>query len=195
MDERSALPAADLPQKTGAVDERRDTVNADLIKSLQTIAAIESIDPDGMRYTWRELAVESAMIAREALAYHEIQTGSFEMLSAGRPSGDDVFSKSGANPVVEALHEITNIEFLDPGQYSWKDRAVMAGTIAREALIHAGLQYDAGQGESLSSQIADRYKSAPDGLSLPDILSDGRSDSRGLDPGYEENDLGHSFSF
>jgi len=134
MGERAVLPGADLPQNTTTDDDRRGAVNADLIKCLQTIAVIESINPDGMRYTWRGLAVESAMIAREALAYHEIQTGNFEVLSAGRLPGAGSFSKSVENHMVEALQEIANIEFLDPGEYSWKDRAVIAGTIAREAL-------------------------------------------------------------
>src|SRR5262249_1251680 len=85
----SAPPVADLPRQASLDDlddkddGRRDVANTDLIKSLQTIASIESIDPDGMRYTWRELAIESAMIAREALAYREIQTASFEELSGG----------------------------------------------------------------------------------------------------------------
>jgi hypothetical protein len=189
-----APSAADLPQHVlfnDKDDERRVVANADLIKSLQTIASIESIDPDGMRYTWRELAIESAMIAREALAYHEIQTGSFEALSGGPPSGNGAFSESVANHLVEALQEIANIEFLDPGQYSWKDRAVIAGTIARGALTHVSLRYGPGQEESLSSQTADRDKGAPDNLSLSNVLSD----IRGLDREYEESDLSQSLSF
>jgi hypothetical protein len=92
--------------------------------------------------------------------------------------------------MVEALQAIANIEFLDPSQHTWKDRAVRAGTIAREAL-HARLQYESRQEESLSLQVADRDKSGPGELSLSDSLSD----IRGLDRGYEENDHGQSFSF
>jgi len=193
----SAPPVADLPRHASLDDlddkddGRRDVANTDLIKSLQTIASIESIDPDGMRYTWRELAIESAMIAREALAYHEIQRGSFEELGGGPPSGNGAFSKSDANHMVEALQEIANIEFLDPGQYSWKDRVVIAGTIASDALTRVSLWYGPGQEESLSSQVADRDKSAPDNLSLSNTLSD----IRGLDREYEESDLSQSFSF
>src|SRR5262249_43915830 len=135
--------------------------------------------------------IESAMIAREALAYHEIQTGSFEALSGGPPSGNGAFSESGANHMVEALQEIANIEFLDPGQYSWKDRAVTAGTIARGALTRVSLRYGPDQEESLSSQVADRDKSAPDAHPLSNILSD----IRGLDREYEESDLSQPFSF
>jgi hypothetical protein len=183
------------PGTPGSCDQKINRLNEDLIKSLQTIADIESSDPDGMRYTWRGLAIESAMIAREALAYHEIHTGNFEVLSDGRSPGTGAFSNSGANRLVEALHEIANVEFLDPGQYSWKDRAVMAGTIAREALSHFQLQREPGQEESLSYQAVDLDKNAPSDLSLSNILSDGRSESLGLDRGCEENDYDQYFSF
>lgn len=184
-------PVANVTQNGTADNDRRDAVNADLIKSLQTIATIESIDPEGIRYTWRRLAIESAMIAREALAYHEIQTGSFEVLSAERRPGSDAFSKTGVNHLVEALQEIANVEFLDPGQYSWKDRAVIAGTIAREALIHAGLQYESRQEESLSLQSADWDKCAEVEIHLSNTLSDfGELDQR-----YEEIEYGHYLSF
>lgn len=186
MGERAVLLVANLPQNITTNDDRKDTVNADLIKYLQTIATIESIDPDGMRYTWRDLAIESAMIAREALANHEIQMGRVEVLSDGRLPGDGEFTKTGANHMVEALQAIANVEFLDPSQHTWKDRAVRAGTIAREAL-HARLQYESGQEESLSLQVADRDKSGPREISLSDI--------QGPDRGYEENDHGQSFSF
>jgi hypothetical protein len=189
--ERTILPSADLPQNSATDDDRRDAVNADLIKSLQTIANIESIDPDGMRYTWRGLAIESAMIAREALAYHEIHMGNFEVLSDERQPGTGAFSNSGANHMVEALREIANVEFLDPSQYTWKDRAVIAGTIAREALTNVELRYESRQEESLLLEAAGQDKSAPGELSLPDILSD----IGGLDRGYEENDYEECFSF
>jgi hypothetical protein len=188
---RAVPPVANFTQNGAADNDRRDAVNADLIKSLQTIATIESIDPEGIRYTWRRLAIESAMIAREALAYHEIQTGSFEALSVERLSGTDAFLKTGANHLVEALQEIANVEFLDPGQYSWKDRAVIAGTIAREALIHVKLQYESRQEESLSLQAADRDKSAEGEIHLPNTLSDFRE----LDQRYEEIEYGHYLSF
>jgi hypothetical protein len=184
-------PAANFPQNSATDIDRRDAVNADLIKSLQTIATIESIDPEGIRYTWRGLAIEAAMIAREALAYHEIQTGIFESLSAERAHGTDPFSKSGANPLVEALQEIANVEFLDPGQYSWKDRAVIAGTIAREALTYVELQYESGQEESLSLQTAYRDKSSIGDLHLSDVLPDIRE----MDQRYEGIDYGHYLSF
>jgi hypothetical protein len=185
MSERSALPVANLLQNTTTDGDRRDAVNADLIKYLQTIATVVSIDPDGMRNTWRDLAVESAMIAREALANHEIQTGSFEVLSAGLPGAGE-FSKSGENHMVEALRRIANIEFLDPSEYSWKDRTSRAMTIAHEAL-NARLQFESGQEESLSLQAADRDKNGPAEISLSDINGPVR--------GYEENDYDQSLSF
>jgi hypothetical protein len=193
-DVRSLRGDGPEPGTPGSCDQKINHLNADLIKSLQTIADIESIDPDGMRYTWRGLAIESAMIAREALAYHEIHTGNFEALSDGRLPGTGAFSHSGANRLVEALHDIANVEFLDPGQYSWKDRAMTAGTIAREALSHVHLQREPGQEES-SYQAVDLDKNAPSDLSLSNILSDGRSDGRGLDRGYEEIDNDQYFSF
>jgi hypothetical protein len=199
MGERAALPSAGLPQNSATDDDRRDAVNADLIKSLQTIANIESIDPDGMRYTWRSLAIESAMIAREALAYHEIHTENFEVLSGEPPPGTGAFSNSGANHMVEALREIANVEFLDPGQYTWKERMAIAGTIAREALTNISFQYESGQEESLLLQAAGQGKSAPGELSLSNILSnvgsDVGADIGGLDRGYEENDYDQYFSF
>lgn len=187
MGEGTVLPVADLQQSGPTDDDLRDTVNTDLIKSLQTIANLESIDPEGRLYTWKGLAIESAMIAREALAYHEIHTGNFEILNARTLTGTDAYSNGGANHMVEALQEIANIEFLDPGQYNWKDRAVIAGTVAREALTHAGLQYGAAQEESLSLRAADRDKGGLGELSLSSI--------QGLDREYEENDLGQSLSF
>jgi hypothetical protein len=185
--EGAVLPVASVQQNGAADDDRRDTVNTDLIKSLQTIAKLEFIDPEGRLYTWRELAIESAMIAREALAYHEIHTGNFEVLNARTLAGAGAYSNGDVNHIVEALREIANIEFLDPGQYSWKDRAVIAGTIAREALTHAGLQYGTGQEEWLSLRAAGWDKGAARKLSLPSI--------RGLDREYEENDHGQSLSF
>lgn len=180
-------PIVDFPQNSPTDNDRRNAVNADLIKSLQSIATIESIDPEGIRYTWREIAIESSMIAREALAYHEIQMGSFEVLSPQRQPGLGAFSKNGADQLVEALQEIAYIEFLDPGQHSWKDRAVIAGTIAREALTRVGLQYESGRDGELSLQSAEWHKPASAELPL--------SGFRELDQGYEENDLGQSFSF
>jgi hypothetical protein len=175
-----ALPSTVLPQNTATADDRRDTINADLIKSLQTIANIESIDPDGIRHTWRSLAMESAMIAREALAYHEIHTGSGEALSDERSPGIGAFSNGGADHMVHALREIANVEFLDPGHYTWKDRASIAGAIAREALAKIEHQYESGQEESLSSGALSDIRG-------PDIQE--------LDHEYEENECEHSFSF
>src|SRR5262249_14800083 len=123
--------------------------------------------------------------AREALANHEIQTGSFEVSSAGQLPGASEFSKSDEN-MVEALRTIANIEFLNPSECSWKDRAVRAVTIAREAL-DARLQYESGQEGAPSLQEADRDKSGPGEISL--------SDTSGLDREYEENDYGQFFSF
>ena len=191
--DRVVQPVADFPQN-GAADaanaadnDRRAEINADLIKSLRKIATIESHDPEGIRVAWRELAIESAMIAREALAYHEIQTGNFEALSAERPPGADVLSKTGGNHLVEALQEIANVEFLDPSQYSWKDRSVIAVTIARETLIDVRLQYEPRQEELLHLQVAEQDKNATRSLSLPDVQE--------RDQRYEESDCGHYLSF
>jgi hypothetical protein len=186
MSDRSVQPVLNLPQNGPTDDHRRDALNADLIKSLHSIATIESIDPEGIRYTWRELAIESSMIAREALAYHEIQTGDFEVLNPGRLSGTGGFSKN-SNHLVEALQEIANIEFLDPSQHSWKDRAGIAGTIAREALNRVGLQYESGREPEFSSTAAEWDKSASVELFLSGV--------REPDQGYVENDLDQSFSF
>jgi hypothetical protein len=185
--EKTVQPVVNFQQNGASDEDRRDDIKADLIKSLQAIASIESLDPEGSRYAWRGLAIESSMIAREALAYHEIQTGSFEALSGGRLPEARYVSNSDANHLVEALQEIANIEFLDPGQYSWKDRAVIAGTIAREALAEIGLHYDSVQEAALSLLAADLDNSA-----LGELSPFGR---RELDQGYEENDLGQSFSY
>jgi hypothetical protein len=185
--EKTVQPVVNFQQNGASDEDRSDDIKADLIKSLQAIASIESLDPEGSRYAWRGLAIESSMIAREALAYHEIQTGSFEALSGGRLPEARYFSNSGANHLVEALQEIANIEFLDPGQYSWKDRAVIAGAIAREALADIGLHYDSVQEAALSLLAADLDNSA-----LGELSPFGR---RELDQGYEENDLGQSFSY
>jgi hypothetical protein len=111
-------------------------MNAELIKSLQTISAIESIDPDGMRYTWRDLAVKSAGIARESLARYEMKAGNLEALSEGRTPVELLKD----NRLIEALREIADVESLDPTKYSWKDRATKAIDIAREALDHNHIQ-------------------------------------------------------
>jgi len=144
----TALPAAVSSQTTKSMNghyqrqqsvgvrDCRSTMNAELIKSLQTISAIESIDPDGMRYTWRDLAVKSAGIARESLARYEMKAGNLEALSEGRTPVELLKD----NRLIEALQEIADVESLDPTKYSWKDRAAKAIDIAREALDHNHLQ-------------------------------------------------------
>ncbi len=119
---------------TDSVSLYDKAVNAPLIKSLREIATIEATDPDGARYTWRDIAAISAGIAREALASHENQPRSPEV-SSGRPSlVAGAVSKGGENRIIETLQAIANIESLDPSRHSWKDRATVAIETAREAL-------------------------------------------------------------
>jgi hypothetical protein len=138
--EKDAAEWAKLNSQLATLD--KSSLNADLSKSLQTISAIESIDPDGMRYTWRDLAVKSAEISRESLARYEMKAGNLGALSEGRMPAPVELSKD--NYLVEALREIADIESLDPTKYSWKDRATMAIDIAREALNPAQRELTAG---------------------------------------------------
>ncbi len=132
LDIHAALPDPNSPHDSDPPnDDRRNAVNARLIKSLREIATIEATDPDGARYTWRDIAAISARIAREALPTHEIRERSPEVSHRDRPHW---VSESGGDRARAALREIAGIESLDPTKHSWKDRAGMAINIAREAL-------------------------------------------------------------
>jgi hypothetical protein len=88
---------------------------ADVGSQLRRIAAMESIDADGPRYSWRDF-VEMA----------------FEVVSKAHTS--DVYWRPRLSPEEsEALRRISNVELLCDEQYSSKDKALMIRDIAREA--------------------------------------------------------------
>jgi hypothetical protein len=106
--------------------------NAKLINSLRTISTIDSIDPEGARYSWKDLALKSAGIAREALTDHEAKTVPLVAFSEGGLPVSENLSQD--NSLVEALRKIADLESMDASRYSWKERTLLAMGFAREAL-------------------------------------------------------------
>ncbi|MCI0389864.1 MAG: hypothetical protein MOB07_14035 [Acidobacteria bacterium] len=116
-----------LPRRPGnrkeSSMEPKDALNADLITALREVATIEAVDPDGMRYTWKDLAIMSAVVAHKALQHHEIKTAILEALNDGKlhTTVDLVQSLSelGEGNVKKALLDLADRYVVSLQKHNW----------------------------------------------------------------------------